>query len=102
MKDLIVNYENENGQMIKQEYDRIFDFTEEMESNKADIPMLDYGNVTATFFEKRTKNFDTIDDLYHHCVEIMKWLNIAVIREPSVEGFLFFIFYFKTHSIYRT
>lgn len=72
MKDLIIRYENENGQVIKQEYDRIFYFTEAMESNKADIPMMDYKNVTATFFEKQTKNFNTIDDLYHHCVEIMK------------------------------
>ena len=72
MKDLVISYENENSKVIKQEYNRIFDFTEEFENNKVDIPMLDYGNVTATFFEKRTKNFDTIDDLYHHCVEIMK------------------------------
>ena len=72
MKDLTISYENENGQVIRQEYDRIFDFTEELESDNLDIPMLDYGNVTATFFEKRTKNFDTIDDLYHDCVEIMK------------------------------
>lgn len=72
MKDLTISYENENGQVIRQEYDRIFDFTEELESDNLDIPMLDYGNVTATFFEKRTKNFDTIDDLYHYCVEIMK------------------------------
>ena len=99
MKDLVISYENENSQVIKQEYNRIFDFTEELENNKVDIPMLDYGNVTATFFEKRTKNFDTINDLYHHCVEIMKWLNIAVIREPSVEGFLFFYFLFQ-NSLY--
>ena len=89
MKDLVISYENGNSQVITQEYNRIFDFTEDLENNKVDIPMLDYGNVTATFFEKQTKNFDTIDDLYHYCVEIMKWLNIAAIREPSVEGFLF-------------
>lgn len=34
--------------------------------------MLDYENVTAQFFENRTENFSTIDDLYKHCMEIMK------------------------------
>ena len=72
MKDLIIRYENESGQVIKQEYDRIFYFTEAMESNKADIPMMDYKNVTAIFFEKREKEFDTIADMYQHCIEIMK------------------------------
>ena len=43
MKDLTISYENENGQVIRQEYDRIFDFTEELESDNLDIPMLDYG-----------------------------------------------------------
>lgn len=34
--------------------------------------MLDYENVTAQFFENRIENFSTINDLYKHCMEIMK------------------------------
>lgn len=72
MKDLIITYENGDEKILKKEYDHIYDFTEEIESDKGGIPMLDYKNVTAVFFEKTSKHFDTIDDLYKHCVSIMK------------------------------
>lgn len=72
MKDLIITFQNENGEKVKREYERVFDFTEEIEGEGSDAPMLDYENVTAQFFENRTENFSTIDDLYKHCMEIMK------------------------------
>ena len=34
MKDLVMERKNENSQVIKQEYNRIFDFTEEFGNNK--------------------------------------------------------------------
>lgn len=39
-----------------------------------DIPMLDYRNVTATFFENKllVKYFSTIDDLLEHCKKIIR------------------------------
>lgn len=52
MTDLLITYQNENGETIKKEYSRIFDFTEEIEGDEIDAPMLDYENVTATFFEQ--------------------------------------------------
>lgn len=72
MKDLIITYQNENEKTIRREYDKIFDFTEEIEGNGFNAPMLDYENVTAKFFENRTESFNTIDDLYKHCVKIIK------------------------------
>ena len=72
MKDLIITYENGDEKILKKEYDHIYDFKEEIESDKSGIPMLDYKNVTAVFFEKTSKHFDTIDDLYKHRVSIMK------------------------------
>ena len=50
------------------------DFTNAMESDNTDIPMMDYENVEADFFENplHHKHFNTIADLYNHCVVIMK------------------------------
>ena len=75
MKDLKISYDNENGQKIHAEYDTIMDFIDTIDSeDDIDIPMLDYGNVEATFFENPLiyKQFDTIEDLYNHCQEIIK------------------------------
>lgn len=74
MKDLKIIYDNENGERIEREYDTIMDFIDEMYSDKIDIPMLDYKNVTATFFQKSLliKNFSTILELLNHCERIIK------------------------------
>lgn len=74
MKDLRISYDNENGQRISAAYDAIMDFTDAMESDNVDIPMMDYENVEADFFENplHHKHFNTIADLYNHCVAIMK------------------------------
>lgn len=74
MKDLVICYSNENGDIKKVSYDTIMDFIDEMESNNPDIPMLDYTNVNAVFFEnpKNSKPFDTIEMLLGHCKLIVK------------------------------
>ena len=75
MKDLKISYDNENGQRIYAEYNTIMDFIDTIDSEEnIDIPMLDYGNVEAIFFENALihKQFDTIEDLYNHCQEITK------------------------------
>jgi hypothetical protein len=74
MKDLKIRYENENGDKINAEYDTIMDFTDAIESDEIDIPMLDYTNVEADFFENPLlhKSFNTIVELYEHCKAILK------------------------------
>lgn len=73
MKDLKLSCDNENGERIVQEYDCIFDFTNAMEADDIDIPMMDYKNVEADFWENplHHKHFDTIRDLYRHCKGII-------------------------------
>lgn len=74
MKDLKISYDNYNGKRINAEYDTIMDFTDTIESDEADIPMMDYENVEADFFENplHHKHFDTIEDLYNYCNMIVK------------------------------
>ena len=74
MKDLKISYNNENGKRINAEYDTIMDFTDAMESDEADVPMMDYENVEAVLFENplNHKYFDTIEDLYSYCKMIVK------------------------------
>ena len=74
MKDLKISYDNENGQRINMEYDTIMDFVDAIDSDNIDIPMLDYVNVEADFFENPLfhKHFDTIEDLYNHCKSILQ------------------------------
>ena len=75
MKDLRISYDNENGQRIKAEYDTLMDFIDTIDSEDIiDIPMLDYENVEADFFENPLlyKHFNTIEELYNHCIEITK------------------------------
>ena len=74
MKDLKISYDNENGQRINMEYDTIMDFVNTIDSDNIDIPMLDYENVEADFFENPLlhKHFDIIEDLYNHCKSILQ------------------------------
>lgn len=74
MKDLRINYTNENGEVIEQEYITIMDFLDLMESDNIDIPMLDYENVNAMFFENELnkKSFNTISELVDHCKLIIR------------------------------
>lgn len=73
MFDLAFSYDNENGNRITMKYVFIFDFIEDMESDRVDIPMMDYQNVEADFFENplQHKHFNSIADLYKHCNTIM-------------------------------
>jgi hypothetical protein len=74
MKDLKIRYKNENGDTISAEYETIMDFTDAIESDDIDIPMLDYTDVEANFFENPLmhKHFNTIAELYEHCKAILK------------------------------
>jgi len=76
MKDLKISYDNENEERITTEYNTIMDFIDLMtlESVNTDIPMLDYKNVEAVFFENElnTRYFKTIEDLLHHCIAIVR------------------------------
>ena len=73
MVDLKIIYDNENEERIEREYATIMDFIDEMESDNIDIPMLDYRNVTAAFFESKLmiKYFSTIGDLLEHCKKVV-------------------------------
>lgn len=74
MKDLMIRYENKNGDRAYAEYDTIMDFTDAVESDNIDIPMPDYENIAADFFENPLlhKRFNTIAELYKHCKAILK------------------------------
>ena len=74
MKDLEISYDNENGNRVNRSYDTIMSFLDDMDSDRVDIPMMDYENVEAIFFENSLtkKNFKTIEDLYNHCNMILK------------------------------
>ena len=72
--DLRFDYETENGDRIYAECDTIMDFIDTMESDEVDIPMLDYSDVHAKFFdnEHNTKVFNTVGELLEHCKQIVK------------------------------
>ena len=75
MRDLRISYDNENEQRINAEYDTLMDFINAIDSeDNIDIPMLDYQNVNARFFENPLldKHFNTVEDLYNHCIKITK------------------------------
>ena len=74
MKDLKIKYENENGEIINTEYNTIVDFLDQMDSDETDIPMMDYKNVEADFFENPLLHckFATIECLYNHCISITR------------------------------
>ena len=74
MKDLRISYDNENVQRINAEYDTVMDFTDAMDSDDIDIPMMDYENVEADFFENplHHMHFNSIKELYEHCKIIMQ------------------------------
>jgi hypothetical protein len=74
MKDLVICYDNENGETKGKSYDTIMDFIDEMESDEMDIPMLDYTNVYAEFFERihHGENFQSIEQLLERCKRMLK------------------------------
>lgn len=74
MKDLKFSFTNENNERITEEYCTIMDFTDKIESDEVDASVLNGSDVDAIFFENKhnTKSFQTVKELYDHCVEIMK------------------------------
>ena len=74
MKDLRILYTNKKGTRIFEEYDTIMDFTDPIQNGEQDINSLDGHDVFAEFFENSTPHryFDTLQELYTHCINIMK------------------------------
>ena len=74
MKDLKIEYKNENGKIINREYDTVMDFIDEMESDNIDIPMLDYEVISYVFFENQLNvgSDITIENLLEHCKKIIR------------------------------
>lgn len=74
MKDLKIKYRNENNTIINREYDTIMDFIDEMESDKADIPILDYEVINYIIFNNPFNSGGnmTIEELLNHCKSIVK------------------------------
>ena len=74
MKDLKIEYKNENGKIINREYDTVMDFIDEMESDNIDIPMLDYEVISYVFFENplNVGGDITIENLLEHCKKIIR------------------------------
>ncbi len=74
MKDLKFSYTDKIGKRITEEYDVIYDFTDRIESGEIDASVLNGSDVDAQFFENKhnTKSFQSVKELYDHCVEIMK------------------------------
>lgn len=74
MKDLKIKYINKNGNVVDQEYDTIMDFLDHMDSHDIDLPMMDYADVEADFFENPNlhRNFATLEGLYNHCKAIVR------------------------------
>lgn len=69
MNEMIVLYENKNGDKIRREYGKISDFLDEMKSDILDAPMLDCQNVYARFYEnpELDRHFATIKELFLYC-----------------------------------
>ena len=74
MKDLMISYDDKNGERINKVYDRVFDFTDALDLKYPGAPSMDCQNVVADFFENplSRKHFNTIEELYYHCKLIMK------------------------------
>ena len=74
MIDLRFSYINKNNERVTECYSRIFDFTDSVESGISDASVLEGHDVEVVFFENSlfTKSFQTVKELYDHCVKIMK------------------------------
>lgn len=74
MKDLMISYDDNNGERINKAYEHMFDFTDALDLKYPGAPKMDCQNVDAVFFENplNRKHFNTIEELYCHCKLIMK------------------------------
>lgn len=74
MVDLKLNYTQPGGVHVTENYDTIMDFTDVVEDGTYPRHRLHFGPVDVTFFENPLldKQFPTVQDLYNHCVNIMK------------------------------
>jgi len=71
MKDLRISYISSYGSARFSEYRTIMEFTDAFEAKKVDT---NGTMVQVVFFEKEnhTKNFNTLQEFYDFCIEIMK------------------------------
>lgn len=73
MKDLIFTYDMPNGERQCRKYSCIFNFTDAYQWYQGNHPIEKATNINACFFENplNTKHFNTVKELYEHCVAIM-------------------------------
>lgn len=67
MKDLIYFCNLSSKTYISREYDTIMDFTDAVSAT--DLKCTD---IDAIFFENTEKHFNSIKELYEHCISIMR------------------------------
>lgn len=74
MTDLKFSYRAPCGLSVEEEYDTIMIFTDDVDTEVYPKKNLSYGPVDARFFENPLldRHFETIKDLYNHCVNIMR------------------------------
>lgn len=74
LKDLRFYYTNGNNERVVEEYRTIMDFTDRVESGEIDASVMSGSDVHAFFFENEhnTKWFQSVKELYDHCVNITK------------------------------
>ena len=63
--DLVITYDNKNGEKIRREYPAFADFADEMERNQADISMLNSNHIHAEFYSSNlvVKDFKDVTEL---------------------------------------
>ena len=74
MYDLKFSYTQPTGASVTEKYSTIMNFTDAVENGAYPKRFLNYEKVEARFFENPLldKQFATVQDLYIHCVNIMR------------------------------
>lgn len=72
MMDLVLKYRDINNQFIQIQYKTLMQFIDNYEKDKTEIKPASI--IEATFFENKLNKgkFETLEELYNHCVEITK------------------------------
>ena len=73
MYDLVFTYNTPDGKYQCRKYPYIGNFTDAYQWYQGNHPLMDATNIDACFFENslNTKHFDSIQELYEHCLMIM-------------------------------
>jgi len=77
MFDLIFSYRKPNGERATEKHCTLSHFTDCIELNVYPKTVLSCTHVDATFFENPLldQHFETVEELYQHCVNIMRGHN---------------------------